>query len=225
MRLFPICLSFFLLLALIDATFIVVEIGCEANRQRFFLAQQEILLLIVHIIIIVVEVVAIIIAIYSTYWIEGMIFHRVGQVLQYNFPFFLLHLLLTLLVFLLGHVIIPSMEVKRLWGSPLYVVFQFFQFISFSLQVLSGLFVFGVLSEKNLYPPFSMHLRTAVNNSKNLGKTGSPIKKRPRVGPDDFTGHASSTGLSGSTMILRPSGSEMESILRWSSPDLSPNRD
>lgn len=124
----------------------------------------------VHSLILVLEMVAVVIALLSTFWGENMLFTRILRLLKYNFPFWLLHLLLTIGTFIYAILMIPVFEghlhcfsdsaclSSISWVLYLgYGVIQVADIVMWMLSVFFFMFIFGILSAKTLYAPFSMH--------------------------------------------------------------------
>lgn len=124
----------------------------------------------VHSLLLVLEMVAVVIALLSTFWGENMLFRRILHLLKYNFPFWLLHFLLTTGAFVYailmmsvfeGHLLCFSDSVclsSISWVFYLgYGVFQVADIVMWMFTVFFSMFIFGILSAKTLYAPFSMH--------------------------------------------------------------------
>lgn len=124
----------------------------------------------VHIFLLVLEMMAVVVGLCSTFWVENMQFREIFRLLRYNSPFWLLHVLLRVGIFF--YALCMMSESKDLCRSNSdavcapslswvfytgYALLQLADVIMWILNFFFSIFVFGVLSTKKWYAPFTVH--------------------------------------------------------------------
>lgn len=182
MRVYPVCLGLFLFLIGADvflfsfrnAMMSNANPGTERNTTIF-------ILLVAHAMVIIFQFATVFTCVCSTFYAEGLVTHRIIRLLQFYAPFFLCHLFFVLFNTLYETIMIKSPYDNRPWSTPTYAILMILHLLVFVSYFLSGVFVYGVLSEKTLYPPFS----TRVHGS---AKSTATLRKRSRRLAEDSEG-------------------------------------
>lgn len=174
-----------------DVFFFTLRNAMLANLEpQDSVRNKDFILLAVHSVIISLEMIDMLWCICRTFWGEGILWRRILMLLKFNFFFWCAHLGLTVFITVFESFILPPVSKKRPWGAPTYILLQIASIILMIFFCLSSVFVFGVLSAKSLYPPYSMQVlpqagpRTLLSGTGGGSRTGGI--SAPRKG--DWTG-------------------------------------
>lgn len=159
MKSYPVCFVIFLCLMVADVFFFTIRNAMLANLEPDeSVRTKDFILLAVHAVFISLELIDILWCICRTFWGEGMFWRRILMLLKFNFFFWCAHIGLTVFITIFESFILPPVTQKRPWGAPTYILLQIADIVLMIFFFLSSVFVFGVLSEKSLYPPYSMQV-------------------------------------------------------------------
>lgn len=127
------------------------------------------IILTIHCLLLLLEVVVVMTAFFSTFWMENLQFNEILRLLACNIPFWLSHVLLTIGIFLYGLLVMQTSDQPYTCNSnslcpptlswriyTAYGVLQLIDVVMWILNLFFSVFIFGILSTKTLYAPFTV---------------------------------------------------------------------
>lgn len=162
MRVYPSCLCLFLLFVVVDIFFFSFRNGLISNSgEDYQRSSTTYILLLAHGIVVFLELATVLTSVGNTFWVEGFALREMLSILKFYMPFFVAHIFFVIFNTLYAVLLVHSPLKRRPWSTPTYSILMILHFLFFLSYFLSGTFVFGILSEKTLYPPYSTRVYSA----------------------------------------------------------------